>query len=407
MPTLDFKGKSFIYTHHLGVPYRELLVVPEKSCPAPGRAPDLDDNLILHGDNLEALKALLPRYAGKVGCIYIDPPYNTGTEGWCYNDAVNAPLMREWLKKSANPVERDDLQRHDKWLCMMWPRLQLLKELLAEEGAIFVSIDDNEAHRLRSMMDEVFGEESFLANIVWRRTVSRGVSGEGVLAAHDHILFYRKSDELSVLRNGEAIEEDYSNPDDDPRGPYKLQKLERTLEGARPTMTFEIETPKGPMTRTWAVRPETFRTLLKDNRIAFSKKSGLPYYKQFLAEFKGTLPDTWWDGRGGYNQDAARELKLIMGEIAGFNYPKPVALVSELLSLCCPPNGVILDSFAGSGTTAHAVLALNAKDGGNRRFILCETEAYADTLTAERVRRVIGGYDYTGTQETELLSLAY
>ena len=246
MPTLDFKGKSFIYTHHLGVPYRELVVVPEKSEPAGGAA-GLDGNLIVHGDNLEALKALLPRYAGKVDCIYIDPPYNTGTEGWCYNDAVNAPLMREWLKKNANPVDRESPLRHDKWLCMMWPRLQLLKELLAEDGAIFVSIDDNEVHRLRAMMDEVFGEESFVANIVWRRTVSRGVSGEGVLVAHDHILFYRKSDELAVLRSGEAIEEDYSNPDDDPRGPYKLQKLERTLEGARPTMTFAIETPKGPI----------------------------------------------------------------------------------------------------------------------------------------------------------------
>ncbi len=172
MPLLDFKGKSFVYTHHLGVPYRDLLVVPEKSCAAEGTQPDLDDNLILHGDNLEALKALLPRYAGRVDCIYIDPPYNTGTEGWCYNDAVNAPLMREWLKKSGNPVERDDLQRHDKWLCMMWPRIQLLKELLAEDGAIFVSIDDNEVHRLRAMLDEIFGEENFVATIIWQKNYS-------------------------------------------------------------------------------------------------------------------------------------------------------------------------------------------------------------------------------------------
>jgi adenine-specific DNA-methyltransferase len=150
MPSLEFKGKSFIYTHHLGVPYRELVVDAPKSFPAEGKEPDLDGNLILHGDNLESLKALMPRYAGKVDCIFIDPPYNTGTEGWRYNDAVNSPLMREWLKKTSNPVEREDLQRHDKWLCMMWPRLQLLSELLAEDGVIFITIDHNEQHHLRS-----------------------------------------------------------------------------------------------------------------------------------------------------------------------------------------------------------------------------------------------------------------
>ena len=180
MPSLDFKGKSFIYTHHLGVPYRELLVDAAKSCVADGKQPDLDDNLILHGDNLEALKALLPRYAGKVDCIYIDPPYNTGTEGWCYNDAVNAPLMREWLKKEGNPVEREDLQRHDKWLCMMWPRLQLLRELLAEDGAIFVSIDDNEVHRLRAVMDEIFGEENFVATILWQKKYTAAADHKGI-----------------------------------------------------------------------------------------------------------------------------------------------------------------------------------------------------------------------------------
>src|SRR5690606_25642688 len=135
MPTLEFKGKQFVYSHHLGVPFRELQVVPEKSLPAEGKQPSLDDNLIIHGDNLEALKALLPTHAGKVDCIFIDPPYNTGNEGWCYNDNVRSPLMKEWLKKSANPVDKEDLERHDKWLCMMWPRLHLLNELLSESGS--------------------------------------------------------------------------------------------------------------------------------------------------------------------------------------------------------------------------------------------------------------------------------
>jgi len=160
MPTLEFKGKQFVHSHHLSVPFRQLVVDQDKSL---SDKPDLDDNLIIHGDNLHALKALLPQYAGKVKCIYIDPPYNTGNEGWCYNDKVNSPLIKEWLKKSANPVDKDDLERHDKWLCMMWPRLQLLRELLASDGAIIISINDIEQSNLRLLMDEIFGEECFVA----------------------------------------------------------------------------------------------------------------------------------------------------------------------------------------------------------------------------------------------------
>ena len=164
MPSLDFKGKQFVYTHHLTVPFRELVVDAKKSLPAKGK-PSMDDNLIIHGDNLHALKALLPRYAGKVKCIYIDPPYNTGNEGWCYNDNVRSPLMKEWVERG-NPVEREDMERHDKWLSMMWPRLSLLRELLSDDGAIFISIDDNEQHHLRDLMDEIFGADNFVANIV-------------------------------------------------------------------------------------------------------------------------------------------------------------------------------------------------------------------------------------------------
>ena len=148
MPTLEFKGKQFVYSHHLSVPFRELKVDAAKSLPAEGQKPSLDDNLIIHGDNLEALKALLPTHAGKIDCIFIDPPYNTGNEGWCYNDNVRSPLMKEWLKKSANPVDKEDLERHDKWLCMMWPRLNLLKDLLAEDGSLWMTLDDNEAQQI-------------------------------------------------------------------------------------------------------------------------------------------------------------------------------------------------------------------------------------------------------------------
>ena len=167
MPTLDFKGKQHIYAHHLTVPYRPLVPDADRSLDPAGA----DDNLIIQGDNLHALKALLPRYAGRVKCIYIDPPYNTGNEGWVYNDRVNSPLMKQWLKENG-PVDSEDLERHDKWLCMMCPRLHLLKELLSDDGAIFVSIDDNEQHHLRMLMDEIFGEENFLATVIWNKMIA-------------------------------------------------------------------------------------------------------------------------------------------------------------------------------------------------------------------------------------------
>jgi adenine-specific DNA-methyltransferase len=250
MPSLEFRGKSFVYSHHLGVPYRELVVVPKKSCPAPKRKPDLDDNLIIHGDNLEALKALMPRYAGKVDCIYIDPPYNTGSEGWCYSDAVNAPLMREWLKKSANPVERDDLQRHDKWLCMMWPRLQLLKELLAEDGVIFISCDDNEMHRLSSTMDEVFGEDNAVTTFVWRKVDSPNDNKVCITPDHEFILCYEKTKDAAKFSRlfDDSLIEAYQGPDNQQR--YFRDRLlkkngKNSLRRDRPTMFFPIEDPDG------------------------------------------------------------------------------------------------------------------------------------------------------------------
>ena len=188
MPTLDFKGKQHIYAHHLTVPYRPLVPAPAKSLRAAGS----DDNLIIHGDNLHALKALLPRYAGRVKCIYIDPPYNTGNEGWVYSDSVNSPLMKEWLKQNG-PVDNEDLERHDKWLCMMWPRLHLLKELLAEDGVIFVSIDDNEQHRLRMLMDEIFGEGNSISEIIWQKKYAPANDAKFFSDNHDFIVCYAKN----------------------------------------------------------------------------------------------------------------------------------------------------------------------------------------------------------------------
>src|SRR6266481_10163698 len=160
MPTLEFKGKSFVYAHHLSVPFRELVIDAKKSKPAKGQKPSLDSNLIIHGDNLHALKALLPLYAGKVDCIFIDPPYNTGNEDWSYNDNVNSPMIKEWL--AANPIGIEDHLRHDKWCAMMWPRLRLLHELISDEGSFWVTLDDNEIHRAREMLDAIFGETNFV-----------------------------------------------------------------------------------------------------------------------------------------------------------------------------------------------------------------------------------------------------
>jgi adenine-specific DNA-methyltransferase len=373
--------------------------------PARGESVNFDatENLIIEGDNLETLKLLQGGYHGRVKMIYIDPPYNTGGE-FIYPDNYKEGLA-DYLKFSGQVSgegvrlttnAETDGRYHSKWLTMMYPRLFLARNLLREDGVIFVSIDDHEVHNLRAVMNEIFGEENCVANIVWRRTVSGAVSGRGIVVAHDHIFCYSKKPGVQLGRFGVADENDYKNPDKDPRGPYKLQKLERTLEGARPSMTFEIQTPTGPITRTWGVGRDTFEEMLKDNRIGFSK-SGIPYYKQFLAEYKGRLPDTWWDSTGGFNQDGSCDLKELFEVKDMFTNPKPVELLDTLLKIASEPDSIILDFFAGSGTTAQAVLELNAQDGGNRKFILVQlpepTErkdfpTIAD-ITKERVRRVI------------------
>jgi adenine-specific DNA-methyltransferase len=219
MPSLDFKGKQFVYTHHLTVLFRELVVDAKKSLPAKGK-PSMDDNLIIHGDNLHALKALLPRYAGKVKCIYIDPPYNTGNEGWCYNDNVRSPLMQEWVKHG-NPVERKDMERHDKWLSMMWPRLNLLRELLSDDGTIFMSIDDNERHHLHDIMDEIFGADNFVANIVWEKKYAVQSDSKSFSTNHDHIVAYAKNGKIwqpnHLVKHDKQLK-NYKNSNNDPNG---------------------------------------------------------------------------------------------------------------------------------------------------------------------------------------------
>ena len=401
MPTLDFKGKQLVYAHHLTVPSRTLEPAPRKSLPLKGSESSLDDNLIIHGDNLHALKALMPRYAGRVNCIYIDPPYNTGNEGWIYNDNVNSPMMQEWLKDKS-PVDGEDLERHDKWLCMMWPRLQLLRELLAEDGVIFISIDDNEQHRLRMVMDEIFGGKNFVATIIWEKVYSPKSSAKYFSENHDFVAVYARNKEefkLGLLPRTEEADSRYANPDNDPRGLWKPSDLSArnpyskgvyaiTCHGGR-----VIEGP--PSGRFWVISEDKFLAMDADNRIWWGEdQNQVPAIKRFLSEVKqGLVPETIWTYKEvGHTQDAKKTLLQIFPKnFPDFTTSKPVGLLARIIRLSTDKDSIILDSFAGSGTTAHAVLALNKEDGSNRKFILVECEDYADKITAERVRRVIKG----------------
>ena len=398
MPTLDFKGKQLIYAHHLAVASRPLEVDAVKSLTPKGKKPSLEDNLIIHGDNLHALKALMPRYAGKVNCIYIDPPYNTGNEQWIYNDNVNSPMMKEWLKDKS-PVDGEDLERHDKWLCMMWPRLQLLRELLAEDGVIFISIDDNEQHRLRMVMDEIFGEENFVALIAWQGMDTIKNDAKYFSSNCEFIMSYGKDIEATQIKGFKRTEKQkqpYKNRDNDPRGPSLLTPLHAKSGTENNLYEFRFpngqiwKPPKGTYPR---FSLKTLKQLLKEGRIWLDPKGrSVPQKKTYLSEVRDrTRPYTFWAYKDfGSTRQANIGIREILGR-GEFENPKPVKLVHSIVDLVAKEDSIILDSFAGSGTTAHAVLDLNKADGGNRKFILVECEDYADKITAERVRRVIKG----------------
>jgi len=409
MPSLNFKGKALVQNFHLLVPYHELKPVKSKSLTD---KVSLHDNLVVHGDNLKALKSLLPYYHGKVNCIYIDPPYNTGNEDWAYNDNVSSPMIQEWLGKV---VDREDLTRHDKWLCMMLPRLKLLRELLTDDGVIFVSIDEVEVHRLRCLMDEVFGEENLLATFVRKRRLSTGMRDQPISPDHEYVVAYARTIGSVDLSGTQRRPEDY--PFEDKKSRYRSTDLTVGMgKDLRPHQYYAITEPetrkkyRPPETRVWRFEPKTMDKEIRAGNIIWPSTGAgrmtRPRYKTRYSpdEANQNPVSTWMEGRGsvenppedvrvlrsGLNQEATRELREI-GLEGEFAYPKPVSLLRSLIDLATRKDSVVLDCFAGTGTTGHAVLAANQADGGSRRFVLIEAGNFADEITAERLRRVIEG----------------
>jgi len=397
MPTLDWIGKNAVLNHHRAVPYHLLKCDSKLSVGDPGSG-----NLLVQGDNLLALKALLPYYAGQVKCIYIDPPYNTGDESWIYNDAVNSPEIREWLGKTVGK-ELDDLSRHDKWLCMMYPRLSLLKDFLSEDGAIFVSIDDNAVAYLRLLLDEVLGPLRFVATIAWQKRYSRE-NRAAIGDVHEYVIVYAKDPErFKQTRNRVPMDEKsakpYKNPDNNPRGRWRA--IPMTAQGYRPNQMYSITTPSGkvikpPDGRCWSTLEGEYLKLREQGRIWFGKKgNSAPGIIRFLDEVEGLVPWTWWPHDDvGHTDEAKKEIRELLDTTDAFPTPKPVRLIRRILEIATNKDSLVLDSFAGSGTTGQAVLELNKADGGNRRFLLAEMDAeICRDATAKRLTRVVNGYN--------------
>lgn len=399
MPTLDWIGKRAVLNHHREVPYHLLKCDKELSVGDPGSG-----NLLVQGDNLLALKALLPYYAGKVKCIYIDPPYNTGNENWVYNDNVNSPEIKAWLGKVVGK-EAEDLSRHDKWLCMMYPRLAILRDFLTADGAIFISIADHEIHNLRLVMDELFGARNFVATIIWQKVYSPKNSARHFSEDHDYIVVYALNSEKwkpNLVPRSEKQDRAYKNPDNDPRGPWKTSDL--SARNFYSKGTYSIECPSGrvieapPTGSYWRFSEEKFAELNKEGRIWWGKKGdSIPQIKRFLSEVKqGLVPQTLWTySEVGHTQEAKQELVSICDfedSAAVFITPKPVRLIQRILAIGADKDSLVMDSFSGSGTTGQSVLVQNKADGGNRRFIVIEMDpSICQTVTAQRLRRVIEG----------------
>ena len=427
MPTLDWIGKDKVINHHQEVPFRVL----ERQYSYDENGQNDDDNnsenMIIHGDNLEALKALLPKYEGKIKCIYIDPPYNTGNEGWVYNDNVNDPKIQKWINDIVGK-DGDDLTRHDKWLCMMYPRLKLLHKLLANNGAIFISLDDNEIYYLRCIMDEIFGSSNFITQITLLCNPKGRSQDKYFATCHEYLLVYSKTKlpagVFSVEKDNDKIEKDYKLEDEG--GRYRLIELRNTHrefgKSNRPNLWYPlyIAPNNGHVslledeTHTIAVYPNwpdgyegcwTWGTDLASNNIdlliAQTKNDNWKIFrKSYAVSSEGNVVKqklfSIWNNSLFFTEKG----QVTFGNIFpganknDFPQPKSVDYISEIIRTITEDDDIVLDSFAGSGTTAHAVLNLNT-DGKNRKFILIEMMDYARTITAERAKRIISGFSDT------------
>ncbi len=388
MPTLDWIGKKAVVNHHREVPYRLIHCDKDKSVGDPDAG-----NLLVQGDNLEALKALLPYYAGKVKCIYIDPPYNTGNEGWVYNDNVNSPEIKAWLG-SVVGKEAEDLSRHDKWLCMMYPRLRLLKEFLSDDGSIWISIDDNEAHTLKIICDDVFGKSNFIASIIWRKNYAPKSSARHFSVDHDYVLVFAKNADSWVpnpIARSEKQDKAYKNPDSDPRGLWRPNNL--AARNFYSKGTYPITCPSGrviegpPPGSYWRVSWEKFQEMNANNRIWWGKDgNNVPAPKIFLSEVKqGITPQAYWSyEEAGHTQEAKKEIVTLFGGDV-FDTPKPEKLIRRILEISTQNGDLVLDSFAGSGTTGAVAHKLG------RKHIGIEMGAHAATHIVPRYQKVVEG----------------
>ena len=456
MPTLHWIGKDKVINHHAEVPFR---VLEHKYGYRGDNLSDTSEthsgNKIIHGDNLEALKALLPEYEGKIDCIYIDPPYNTGNEGWVYNDNVNDPHIKKWLGEVVG-AEGEDLSRHDKWLCMMYPRLRLLHQLLSSNGVIFISIDNNEHANLRLVCDEIFGSNCFVNDISWQRAYTIRNDSKGIPNEVEHLLVYSKKQEWQPNKLPRTAEMDsrYKNPDKD-HTPWKAVPLTAPGASTHQGMVFAIQHPfTGKMlyptnNTCWRMQQEDILQTMKQwtdyelrdicdevkrasvcgispsevrkgvQAVVLSKsieesradaqkvlhrgRWPIIYFsrngeggigkKTYLSNVEGKVQTNFFPyTEVGHSDEATREIKSFFDGHVPFDTPKPTRLLERILQIATQKDSIVLDSFAGSGTTAHAVMKKNKEDGGNRKFVLVELMDYAETITAERVRKVITGY---------------
>lgn len=397
MPTLNWIGKDKVLNHHLEVPFHVL--ERQYSFDEAGKHEEDNgsENMIIHGDNLLALKSLLPKYEGKIKCIYIDPPYNTGNENWVYNDNVNDPQIQRWLHQVVGK-EGEDLSRHDKWLCMMYPRLKLLQRLLADDGVIFISIDVFEYAHLKCIMDEIFGIANFRNCIAVRRGIKNVQAQfeevQALSLGHEYIYLYSKNTQAKLSKLSKPLEL------------AKAGKWDTFWRGTdRPTMRYRIFDAL-PTSGQWRWEENRTRKAMKNYDIYISKYADKISLDDFFIEHlmatnekldfvrkneNGVIQYYVPPQTGKLLSDNWMDI-LLSGSFAGFDTEKNVLLIQRIIDWIVRPGEIVLDSFAGSGTTAHAVLNMNKADGGNRKFICIEMMDYADTITAERVKRVINGY---------------